>query len=662
MPFSASQSGLALPPRPLNGPLAIPKAKIHSLHSHMLANQTPLLQSRQFWPYFLTQLSNVLVDNVAKNVVTLLLVFNGLAASTGLSDAMAVNLIAAFFILPFVLFSGVAGVLAESLEKSRWIAQLKYAELAISVLLCVAILSQSAMLCLACVFLLGAQSSFFGPVKYAYMPERIHPELLTKANGYVEASTFLGILVGTILGGVLVTEVQSPWLICATLLLLSMFGVWVVRQIPSDPKTLDSRAPLTRQSFAGATRKARLATGEVASVKLSVLGISGFWCIGSIVLGNLPLVAKNTLGLSGSGVSWLMAIFSIGVALGSMLAEKLSGRRLEIGLVPLASLGLLISLLALFLSADGAKPAQADMEFLSNIAAHPFGWALFFVGVSGGMYGVPLYTLIQLRAPCGKAGLVVSYNNFQNALFMVAGALFSIAVLQIPGARPQDTILLALAVTALTCAVVFVRLPEFFFRLAVLALARLWYRIDSIGHAHIPERGAAVMVGNHVSWIDAFIVSASCRRPATFVMYYKIFDLPVVGWFFKYVAKAIPIAGKGEDPEIYQAAFDRVSEALRDGKLVCIFPEGGLTKTGDIQEFKGGVFKILERDPVPLYAFGMSGLWASFFSRQVRKSNSSLKRPQWRRPLLVQFKPVSNWKDMSPSELREEVAKLRPYP
>lgn len=634
-----------------------------------------LLASRDFLPYFGAQTLGAFLDNVVKNLVTLVLVYGAVKQEGGLSPSLLTNLIGALFILPFMLFSGLAGELAERVEKSKLMVGLKWFELLIVLLTCLGFWVYSTPLILFCVFLLGLQATLFGPVKYSYLPERIDEQLLTKANSYVEASTFLAILAGTLLAGVLVSQVPSQLVWLGLMLMTSVAGLLMALRIPAQgasgkqnatekAQPLSLGVSLIHQSTLNCMRAAK----QVNSVYLSVLGVSSFWCIGSIVLGNLPVIAKDNLMLNAAGLTWLLALFSVGVAVGAMLADLFSGKRLEMGLVPLASLGLAVSLLGLYSNSAPALSAAASTEmanqaqalspyFLHSAPAIQFGAWLAAVGLFGGIFGVPLYTLIQLRAPAGQAGLVISFNNFQNALFMVGGALVCMVALTL-GARIEHTLLIAFAVNLIACWVIFKKIPEFGFRLIVLLGVRLVYRINSRNFDVIPHDGPAVLVGNHVSWIDALVLSASCRRPMVYVMYYKIFNLPVVGWFFSNIAKAIPIAGKNEDAAVYAQAFDRVSAALQDGSVICIFPEGALTRDGEIAEFKSGVFKILERNPVDLYAFAMSGLWETAFSRKKRSFGQLLMGSLRSKTIDVEFQRVPSGYD-TPEALQGLVRSLR---
>lgn len=595
--------------------------------------------SSAFKPYFWTQALGAVNDNVFKNIVTLLFVYQGLSVS-GMSAAMMANLCAGLFILPYVLFSGYAGVLAEGFDEARIIKWSKLAELAIMGLASIGFFFSSPTLLLVAIFLMGTQSTFYGPVKYSYLPSRLAKDDLTKANAWVEASTFMSILIGTIAAGVLVNGFGDAWVYSLSVLSLAAVGVFYAWKVPTVKQKASS---ILMPRFTDSISNMYRAAARTPSVYQSILGVSAFWLIGSIVLANLPSIAKDIFSLSPAALTWFLALFAVGVGAGSLLADKFSGRRLEIGLVPLASLGMAV---ALFQAWESVQMNQV----------YSFGFWLCLVGLFGGLYGVPLYALIQTRSRSEDVGKVISFLNFQNALFMVAGAVLCSAILA-AGLSVETTLLAALAINVTTCCVIFKKIPEFGFRLAVLVIARIFYRIRSVNHEVIPEEGACLLVGNHVTWIDAFILSASCRRPPVYVMWWKLMNIPVLGWFLVNVCKAVPIAGRNENPEIYERAFQTISQALKDGKLCMIFPEGALTWDGEMAEFKAGVFKILEQQPCPLYAFGMSGAWGTFFSRKNLSLWSKTKEVMLRPEITVNFEKVPEGVS-SPEELRGFVAGL----
>lgn len=614
--------------------------------------QKPLaFPSRDFLPYFLTQVLGALNDNVFKNVVTLLLVYGSISQNSALGGPTLANLCGALFILPFALFSGLAGELSERIDKATMIRLTKFAELGIMAVGATGFVNQNLWLLLLTVFLMGTQSTFYGPVKYSFLPERFLKDDLTKANSWVEASTFLAVLTGTILASLLVYFTSNPWVYGSVCLVLSLAGIVASMQIPKV-KTNLGRAPFSL-SLIKSTKEITKAAKQVDSVYLSILGISSFWGIGSIVVVNLPAIAKGSFGLDETGLSWLLALFSIGVACGSILADKFSGKRLEIGLVPLASVGLAVSLYQLF---EASQFMSVEASFLSNPQAAGFGFWLFLAGLFGGCYGVPLYTLVQMRAPEDSAGLVIGFMNFQNALFMAGASILCMIGLAM-GLDVQSTLLIAFAMNLITCAIIFTKIPEFAFRLVVLVVARLFYKIDSEQHDIIPENGRCVLVGNHVTWIDSFILSAVCRRPPVYVMMWQLTKVPVLGWFLLNVCKAVPIAGKNENPEVYEKAFEAISKALEDDRLCMIFPEGQLTWDGELAEFKNGLYKILDDTPAPLYGFGMAGAWGTFFSRKNLSIWQKIRHFRLRPPIKVYFEKLDE-NSRDPELLQNKIGEL----
>ncbi|HEX4880169.1 MAG TPA: MFS transporter [Limnobacter sp.] len=586
-----------------------------------------LIQQASFGPYFWTTTMGVLVGNLFKNLVVLLLVYRAAEYGVGGGDALLANLVAGLFIVPFVLFSGLGGVLASRLEPSRLFVMLKWAESAIVLLACLGLVMHWGSVLLVCVFLMGTQAAFFGPIKYAYIPQAVRAEELMSANAYIETSTFLAILFGTLLAGALLSLSDQPQWQLLALATCSAVGVWQAHCIPRLPMRAAAGAQpaLVWQDVYRSVRASMQATNEQLSVRRSVLAISAFWFTGALVLANLPGLAKNYLGLGELGFSALLAVFSVGVGVGSCLAERLSGKQVEIGLVPLGALGMVLALLSLWQHAD-------------NLWA--FGGSLAALGMAGGLFVVPLYALIQLRATPGKTASVIAFLNIQNSVFMILAALLAMALL-LAGLKLHDMLLVGALFNVLVCAVVFKTVPEFMARFVVFLLIHTVYRFRVQGHANFPTEGAAYIAPNHISWIDAFVLSAACRRPFAFVMYYKIFNMPVVNWFFK-AMKAIPIAGKNEDEHVYLQAMAEIKRRIESGHLVCIFPEGAISRDGEVAPFKPGLLKMLERAPAPVIPVAIGRMWGSAFSRKHR--SWIMRLPIWDigRPVSVHVgKPIA---------------------
>jgi len=573
-------------------------------------SQFTLLGSRRFAPFFATQSLGAFNDNAFRNALVVLVGYH-----MGL-DEHAVgfysNVAPALFILPFFLFSASAGQLAEKYEKTRIIRWVKLFEIAAMTLAAAGFFLKSIPLLLGVLFLMGLHSTVFGPIKYAILPQALKPDELVGGNGLVEMGTSLAVLVGMIAGGVAMASGPLP----ASLLVIAvaLFGYLTSRSIPPAPAT----APELRFNWNPFTETWRV-LGFVTknrTVFNSVLGISWFWFFGGVFTMQLPNYTKLFLGGTESVQIFVLALFSVGVGVGSLLCERLSGHKVEIGLVPFGSIGLTVFGLDLYF----ARPAATGLHDLTALAflAAPGGWriALDFVlvGMFAGFYIVPLFALVQSRAERSELSRVIAGNNIVNALFIVGAAAFGLGLSALGLSIPQ--ILLVTAVlNALVAIYIYTLVPEFLMRFLSWILVNTLYRIKVEGLERIPDEGAALLVCNHVSFMDALIIGGCVRRPVRFVMYYKIFNIPVLRFIFR-TAKAIPIAGRKEDPALLERAFDDVDRALADGELVCIFPEGGLTRDGSIDTFRPGVEQILARRAVPVIPLALRGLWGSVFSRR----------------------------------------------
>jgi 1-acyl-sn-glycerol-3-phosphate acyltransferase len=254
------------------------------------------------------------------------------------------------------------------------------------------------------------------------------------------------------------------------------------------------------------------------------------------------------------------------------------------------------------------------MEFLQRPGSMRILIDIALLGAFGGFYSVPLYAMIQQRAERSHMSRIIAANNILNALFMVAASVIAITALNAGLTIPQLFVLLAI-LNALVAAYIYTLLPEFLMRFLAWILINTLYRIRAVGVNNIPDRGPAVLVCNHISFVDALVVGGSIRRPVRFVMHYRIFEIPLLNFLFR-TAKAIPIAGAKENSEVLDRAFDQIDAELEAGNIVCIFPEGAITNDGEIHEFRNGVERIVQRRPVPVIPVALSGLWGSWFSRK----------------------------------------------
>ncbi|MDE2497267.1 MAG: 1-acyl-sn-glycerol-3-phosphate acyltransferase, partial [Xanthomonadaceae bacterium] len=351
----------------------------------------------------------------------------------------------------------------------------------------------------------------------------------------------------------------------------------------------------------------------------SILGISWFWFFGGVVTAQLPNYTRLYLGGGASVEILVLALFSIGVGIGSLLCERLSGHKVEIGLVPLGAFGMTLFGILLYF-ARHAAPAYTGLDWVAFLQAPGNKWIaldMTLLGLFAGFFIVPLFALVQSRTPGGELSRVIAGNNIINAVFLVVAAVFAFGTLAAGLTIPQLFLVTALLNAAVTLWI-FLLVPEFLMRFVDWLLISVLYRVRTNGLERIPDEGPALLVCNHVSFMDALIIMGSVRRPVRFVMYYKIFKVPVLSFVFR-AAKAIPIAGGKEHPKLMARAFDAVDAALAEGELVCIFPEGGLTLDGEIAPFRLGAEKILARRPVPVIPMALRGLWRSMWSRRDSK-------------------------------------------
>ena len=354
----------------------------------------------------------------------------------------------------------------------------------------------------------------------------------------------------------------------------------------------------------------------------------------------------------------LLALFSIGVGVGSLTCEKLSYKQVEIGLVPLGSIGLSVFGMDLFFATPDL--AQNSLSTAHAFITHPeltrVFIDLFFIGVFGGFYIVPLYALIQQHTDSTYIARVIAGNNILNSLFMVFSAILAMVILGQGGTIPQ-----LFAVTAILNFVVAVYIyalvPEFLMRFISWIIIHLIYRVRVKGLSNIPAEGPAILVCNHISFADAVLILGNIRRPVRFVMYHKIFDIPVISWIFRSV-NSISIAPRKEDADLLAKAYEDIHQGLDNGDLICIFPEGSITQDGEVQDFKPGIEKMLDRDPVPVIPMALSGLWGSIFSRKDKKLLDRRPRKLWSK-ITLRIGTARATEQATAALLREEVIKLK---
>jgi len=620
-------------------------------------SQFRLMLERRFAPFFGVQFLGALNDNVFKQALVILLAYQTAAFTTMSTDVLQ-NLAQALFVLPFFLFSATAGQLADKYEKSRLITVTVFIELCVMALGAAGFLLRNLELLMLALFLGGVQSALFGPVKYAILPQQLKEHELVGGNGLVETGTAVAILAGMMLGGWMASQAQ--WGIAGvaiTTLAVSATGLLLSRFIAPAPAA-EPDLRINWNIITETWRNFQFMRGN-RTVFLSILGISWFWFFGAMFVTQFPNLSKNILAGDEHVVTLLLIVFSVGIGVGSLLCERLSGHKIEIGLVPFGSIGLTVFAIDLyFVLADHIQDGPVGVgEFVREAGHFRILADLLLIGMFGGFYIVPLNTLIQSRSEPSHRSRVIAGNNILNALFVVGAALLAIVLFRFGFTIPQ--LLLATALlNAVVAVYIFTLVPEFLMRFLVWLLIHSVYRLEKSGLENIPDTGPAVLVCNHVSFVDALIIAAACRRPIRFVMDHAIFRVPVLNFVFR-TGRAIPIASSRDDPELLEKAYDEIARALEQGDLIGIFPEGRITDNGEMVPFRPGIKRIIERSPVLVVPLALRGLWGSFFSR---KGGPAMTRPFRRGVLskigLVVSAPVPP-RQVTPEGLQAAVLALR---
>jgi len=570
-----------------------------------------LLWHKHFGPYFGVQFLGAFNDNVYKNALLVILAFSAFKNTDVLT-----NLSGGLFILPFFLFSVYAGQVADKYEKSKLIRLIKIWEICLMSIAAVCFYFDIFWALIALIFLMGTQSAFFGPIKYSILPQVLADEDLVEGNGLVEMGTYVAILLGTLVGVIFIdTSAGSGTKHYVSMIIIGIafLGYLAARKIPqvpaSNPNLKFNWNPFT---------EAKDIFGRAAknhSVLLAMFGISWFWFLGSGYLIQFPSFTNKVL-----------------------LGNK--------------------EVIALLLASGFSHTQNVGFsEFLALIGAKRLVFDVFMIGVSGGLYIVPLYAMVQHRTETHERSRIIAALNILNALFIVMASVVAIVMLGAFKLTITQFFLVLAIMNAVVTLFIFLKVPEFLMRCFVWLLMNTIYRIKNIGIDNIPKEGAAVVVSNHISFVDALLLAGQIRRPVRFVMYYKIFQNPFLNFIFK-TAKAIPIASYKEDPKLLEKAYEEISKELEAGHIVGIFPEGAITRDGEMLPFKKGIEKIIEKNPVPVVPMALRGLWGSFFSRKYGSAMQSFPRRFWSKITLVVDEPIQA-NEVTAEKLEAKVLALR---
>ncbi|MGR5062708.1 MFS transporter [Photobacterium sp. DNB22_13_2] len=618
-----------------------------------MSDQSRLLTQRRFLPYFLTQAFGAFNDNIYKNVLLILIAFAAPGTLPVDSD-LIINLAAGLFILPFFLFSATAGVITDKYDKATIMRVVKMAEIVIMSLAAFAFISENYLMLLILLFLMGTQSAFFGPAKYALLPEQLKKEELVSGNALVETGTFLAILIGTLLAGVIANEEQATYIAAISVVSFAIIGYLCSQGIPSTkPRNPDLKFKWqpVRQ-----TRKTLAIARKDKTVFQCIMGISWFWFLGASYLTQFPNFAKLYLGGNAASVSFLLTLFSVGIAVGSLLCDRMSGHRIEPGIVPLGSMGITLFGAGLMFSTPSSLPeTQSIIAFVTDPQLLSVFVCLTMLGVSGGIFIVPLYAMMQHRAKETERAQVIAANNIWNAIFMVTSAISGIVVLSVLEFTIPQFFLILSVLNLIVVVYIYIQAPDFFWRFIVWLVSHTMYRVTHKNLTNIPEKGGALIVCNHVSYMDALLLAGACPRPIRFLMDRDIYNLPMIRAFCR-ACKVVPI--DATDRRSVMKAFVDVSKQLERGDVVCVFPEGQLTYDGEMGPFMRGIDLIIKRSPVPVIPVAIQGLWGSIFSREGGRALLKVPKRFWSKVTIVAGEPISP-EETNSVHLREEVLTLR---
>jgi 1-acyl-sn-glycerol-3-phosphate acyltransferase len=598
-----------------------------------------------FWTQFLGAFN----DNFLKNALVIIITYRGIQLS-GLDAKLLVPLAGGIFIFPFFLFSGTAGQIADKYRKSQVITSTKILELIIMIIALIGFTTDNFYLLFTCLFLTGTQSALFGPLKYGVIPELIEQKDLLLGNAIVSAGTFVAILLGTIAGGSLASLENGITLICVGLILIALLGLWNSTRI----KTLPAQDENTKVDYSLVVPiwqllRKLLKDREILPI---VFSISWFWFAGAAVLSAFPHFVKDAMRGDADVATLFLGLFTVGMGAGSILVERISKGKAEIGIVPIATLGISVCLFITYFVSDLSHLQTSDeLMKLPEFLSHPHNWGaiigLFLFSLFGGCFSVPLITLVQQHAPKNELARYIAANNILNALSMVASSVF-VMVLMKYGTR---TVFLAVgAINLVVSFTLYAKYSKFSLRLWASLLGRILYKIKVEGEDKLPAKGPYIVAMNHVSFMDWLLVMATVPEPVHFIIDWRYYYAPGMSFWFKQ-AKLIPIATRRENSELLDQAFDNISEEIKMGHVLGIFPEGMITRDGELGRIQPGIQKIIKKDPIPVVLLSINGIWGSIFSFHGGKV--ILKWPKsFRKQVTMTFSDPIAARDYSPEVAR----------
>ncbi len=590
---------------------------------------------RGFWSLIATQFQGAFSDNALKNLSIFLII--GLGLTIEKRDFL-ISSVEAIFSIPFILFSMFGGFLADRYSKRSVMLGVKFLEVAIMAFATAGLTLRNVPMLLGAIFLMGVHSAVFGPSKYGVLPELLPQKLLSWGNGILELGTMLAIITGLVAGGLLAELFRSNHMWSGfTLIALAGLGIvlcWNITRVPAADPARQLRWNPFGDLF---SELSRIRRDRV--LFLAVLGNTYFWFLAALFRVNIILYGTDVLHTSELESGYLLGAIAVGIGLGSAAAGYLSGRKIEYGLIPLGSAGLTVFGMMLY---------QTSISYLSVLSI------LALLGFFGGFFIVPINALLQHRPGKGRKGAVLGAANLLSfaGVFLASGVIY---LLRLIGHFDPPTIFLLSALATVAGTVyVLILLPDALLRFLLWVFTHTVYRINVAGRDNIPEKGGALFVCNHLSLIDALLLSASTDRPIRFIMYKGIYDLVFVKPFAK-ILRAIPISAQLRPREMI-AALQTASDAIKRGEVVCIFAEGQITRIGQLLPFRRGFVRIMKDVRAPILPICLDGVWGSIFSYEKGRFFWKIPR-RLAQPVTVTYgQPMPH--DSAPFEVRQAVQEL----
>ena len=574
-----------------------------------------LFSSQKFLPIFIAQFLGALNDNIFKSALLILIAFsltNQQAQATATS-----NLAAILYIIPIFLVSYIAGQLADRSNKPRMIQKNKIAEITIAFMSAAALWSESTELLLSALFLMGAQSAMFGPNKYAILPQLMQGRDLVQANAHIATGTFIAVLIGTVMGALLIQTEQAWRWVGLSMLVIAVLGFIAAKRIP-EIEVGESDLQIDWNPLSQIQKVLRIARLN-KMVWLAMLGVAWFWFVGTAYLTQLPALVRFIGGGDESVVTLFLVLFVSGIALGCAISANWSGARSDLGIVPCALLGLFIwGVDFAIIPPLPENPLNTGnllsvTEFLTSWRGIHLSFDMVLVGFFSGAFALPLFIELQHQTRRENRARMIALSNMLNAIAMISSSALALLMLNLLDVS-LSTFLIIVAIFSGAITLFFgQKLMLQTFRFLSYLVCRGLYKINVEGLEKLPRTGPALLVCNHLSFADPPVIFGISRRPIRFMMYSDLYNKRWIRWAFAAVG-AIPTCSPLENRAVFRKAMETATEALKNGEMVMIFPEGKVTRDGKPNPFKRGVEKILEVHPVPVYPIGLTGLWASMLS------------------------------------------------